>query len=391
MKVFLSSTFIDLVAYRKAATEALERLDSQVDRMEVFGARSEDAKQASLHDLEDGQLFVGIYAHRYGYIPAGATVSITEQEYDYARKLNKPMLCFIVDDDHPWPPRMIEDEPGKSKLRAFEERIGTDLVVDRFTTPEDLAFKVATAVGRHLTQPEPPKSAPSLSIDEINAAFSTLARKARSGNEEAMMELSLSDYPKAYEVLASVLGTNPQEKIREASVNALANLNDARRITLLGDTLVSEKWLVAAACAQALGRAGDPAAVPYLLRALQLKVDWLVAQKSAEALGVFAPSEAITRALVKALNQGSFEGQAAKQSLVRHGHASVPALIENLNSVKSSEGLLFTIQALAIIGDQSAIPALQEAQHKIDAMNSTATPELQSEVSDALESLRQSA
>jgi hypothetical protein len=102
MKVFLSSTSADLKAHRIATTEALERLGSQVDRMEVFGARANDPTQASLKDLEQSELFVGIYAHRYGYIPNGSTTSITEQEYDHAKKLEKPMFCFLVDEDQDW-------------------------------------------------------------------------------------------------------------------------------------------------------------------------------------------------------------------------------------------------------------------------------------------------
>ena len=37
MKIFLSSTYADLIEYRQAAAEALERLDQQVGRMEIFG------------------------------------------------------------------------------------------------------------------------------------------------------------------------------------------------------------------------------------------------------------------------------------------------------------------------------------------------------------------
>ena len=141
-----------MVSHRKTTAEALERLGSQVDRMEVFGARPDGATQASLKDLEESELFVGIYAHRYGYVPTGSTISITEQEYDHARKLAKPMFCFIVKEDFPWPPLMIEnDDPAKSKLRAFKARIKTNSVIDVFTTPEDLASKVVAAVGRYIT------------------------------------------------------------------------------------------------------------------------------------------------------------------------------------------------------------------------------------------------
>jgi len=58
--LLVSSTFTDPESHRKAATEALERLGSQVDRMEVFSARPDDATHASLKDLEECELFVGI-------------------------------------------------------------------------------------------------------------------------------------------------------------------------------------------------------------------------------------------------------------------------------------------------------------------------------------------
>ena len=124
MKVFLSSTELDLKdPYRMTATMALERLDGQVRGMEMFGARPESATEASLRELEMCELFVGIYAHRYGYIPIGSSISMTEQEYNKAKELKKPMFCYIIEPSYPWPPDMIEEEPGKSKLRAFKERI----------------------------------------------------------------------------------------------------------------------------------------------------------------------------------------------------------------------------------------------------------------------------
>jgi hypothetical protein len=388
MRVFLSSTFIDLVAYRKVANEALQRLDTQVDRMEVLGARPQEPNQVCLEEIERSDLFVGIYAHRYGFIPRGSALSITEQEYDRARQLAKPIFCFVVDEDFPWPPPMIEDEPGRSKLRAFKAKVGTDLVQDVFTTPEDLATKVATAVGRYLTKPSVPATRAVPSTEDLHSFLAALELKARAGDEEAIAELSLSGDPRAFDVLASLLENSPQEKIRESVANAFANLSDPRRIPLLGNTLVSEKWMVAAACAQTLGRSKDPAAVPYLLRALQLNVDWLVTQKSAEALGFFPATEATTKALIKTLNRGSFEGQAAKQSLVRQGSDAVSALIENLDHATSFEGLAFTMQALAIIGDQRAIPALEATQRKIETTDSPAKTQLQCEVSVALDSLK---
>src|SRR5262245_61768749 len=133
MKVFISSTSLDLRAHREAVADALERLGQQVGRMEVFGARPDDPTGASLAEVDACDLFVGVYAHRYGFVPPGSTVSITEREFLRACERGKPLFCFIIADDHPWPPALIDPEPNRGKLLAFKERVGRHVVRDTFT------------------------------------------------------------------------------------------------------------------------------------------------------------------------------------------------------------------------------------------------------------------
>lgn len=150
MRVFVSSTYKDLVDHRRAVADALERLGLGLDRMETFGARPDGAPRACLSGVEASELFVGIYAHRYGYIPGGSAVSITEAEFDHAFNLRRPTFCFFVDEGYPWPEDLREGEPGRSQLRKFRERVEKLVVRDSFTTPEVLAGRVATSVGRYL-------------------------------------------------------------------------------------------------------------------------------------------------------------------------------------------------------------------------------------------------
>jgi hypothetical protein len=148
---------------------------------------------------------------------------------------------------------------------------------------------VQVASGRSKNEFERP-IAESFSEEEITN-LDTLKKKARSGDEQAITELSLSGSSDAYDVLSSILEKNPQDKVRESAANALVNVTDSRKVELLGKTLLSEKWLVAAACAQVLGRTRDPASIPYLIRGIELHVDWLVAQKCAEALSYYEPKD----------------------------------------------------------------------------------------------------
>jgi len=138
MKAFVSSTALDLPKHRLAVAAALERLGLQLARMESFGVRPEEATAASLEEVEGSEIFVGIYAHRYGYVPPDSTCSITESEFDYAYKLRRPTFCFFIDDEYPWPQELMEKSPAKEKLIAFKARIEKLVVRDVFTTPDVL-------------------------------------------------------------------------------------------------------------------------------------------------------------------------------------------------------------------------------------------------------------
>ncbi|MFZ5855393.1 MAG: DUF4062 domain-containing protein [Chloroflexota bacterium] len=150
MKVFLSSTYNDLIEHRKAAHDALEQLGLHVIWMEAFGARPVESTKACLDEVAECDLFVGIYAHRYGYVPKGKKASITEQEFNHAEKLDKPIFGFIVDEDHAWHPKHIEHDK-KTNLDAFLGKV-KKRPIEFFTTPDNLAQKIASSIGRRLAE-----------------------------------------------------------------------------------------------------------------------------------------------------------------------------------------------------------------------------------------------
>lgn len=245
MKTFLSSTFIDLIDHRQSAAEAMKRLGQHVGRMEVFGARPEEPMAASLNEIDACDVFVGVYAHRYGYIPDGTTVSITEAEFDYAIRHSKPAFCFFIDQDHPWPPKMIEDGEAKKKLTIFKNKVGSGLVRDTFTTREDLAYKVAAALGRYLVNQIPPTPSP-----KPNSYFATLqsAGDLVSLLESCLIEIedvTRTDYNQIF-----LITTGAYEKNLLAVADALPNHKQRyRKATfagLLGSVAASGKTLNAA-------------------------------------------------------------------------------------------------------------------------------------------------
>ncbi|MEO7419044.1 MAG: HEAT repeat domain-containing protein [Thermoanaerobaculia bacterium] len=198
-----------------------------------------------------------------------------------------------------------------------------------------------------------------------SSATAALERKSLGGDPSAIVELSLTDSPRVVEVISTVLASSPRDDVRKVAAQALANVRDPAKITALGECLQREKWEVAAACAQGLGRSRDDRAIPYLVRALELNVDWLVAQKSAEALGFFPASPRVLSALVAALDIGSFPAEAAKQSLVNHGTPAVPYLVEFIATDHSLEALQLGTEALGLIGDPKAVGPLTDLRARV--------------------------
>ena len=145
-KVFIGSTSRDLAAYREAAINTCLSLDMQPIAMEHFEAMAEGAIEGSLIQLDRADLYVGIFAFRYGYIEKPKyTRSVTEIEFDYAgneRGLDR--LCFIADPKHPFSPDSIDPE-NFDLLKAFKERI-YKVIVKEFTTVDDFAAKLAISL-----------------------------------------------------------------------------------------------------------------------------------------------------------------------------------------------------------------------------------------------------
>lgn len=139
--VFISSTSQDLAAYRDAVDKAVRRLRLRPINMQDFGSQPGGASGVSLREVGHADIFVGIIAHRYGYIPEGQSLSVTEQEYDEAVRRKLPRLMYLLDPAHDWPAEHIESAAA-DKMAAFRTKIERTDVRSLFTTPDALAAQV---------------------------------------------------------------------------------------------------------------------------------------------------------------------------------------------------------------------------------------------------------
>ena len=146
----ISSTARDLPEHRAEVMEACVRQSMLPDMMEHLPASDADAIQVSLGMVEEADLYLGVFAWRYGYVPDGQEVSITEMEYNRAVELGKPCLIYLMHEDHPVMGRDVERGDGAAKLDALKGRLKKDRVVGFFQSPVDLRAQVIDALkARH--------------------------------------------------------------------------------------------------------------------------------------------------------------------------------------------------------------------------------------------------
>jgi len=162
MKIYISSTYQDLIEHRSVVDRTLRRMGHDVIGMEQYVAEGNKPLDRCLADVRLSNLYVVMVAWRYGYIPndqpppgAPGALSITELEYNEAVKEKKPILAFLLDTDTPWPtnridamstePQRGETKPG-SNIARFRSMLGTNYLAGMFRTPDDVASQVAAAV-----------------------------------------------------------------------------------------------------------------------------------------------------------------------------------------------------------------------------------------------------
>ena len=163
LKVFLSSTAQDLVAYRKVADDTILRMSQESVAMERFGALPGAPVAESENKARECDVVVCIVAHRYGFVPDKGRGSITRREVEAAKAAGRDVLVWIVADDYPWtekkeqdlltdptvfadPARVAEVAAGVQALAEFKAWLRANFVCDTFTTADDLGRKIAVAL-----------------------------------------------------------------------------------------------------------------------------------------------------------------------------------------------------------------------------------------------------
>jgi hypothetical protein len=109
MKVFLSSTALDLVAYRKVADDTILRMSQEAVVMERFGSLPGEPAAECERKARECDVTVCVVAHRYGFVPDKGRGSITRREVEAAKAAGREVLVWIVADDYAWAEKKEQD------------------------------------------------------------------------------------------------------------------------------------------------------------------------------------------------------------------------------------------------------------------------------------------
>lgn len=151
MRIFLSSTYVDLKEIRNIAINYLEDIVGHVTdatgtvvAMEYFNATERYCKEECLHELSTCNLVIGIYGDRYG-TPAEDGRSMTETEFDYAIEHNIPILAFV---------KREECRDAKQQLFISKKVHGSGKSCANFEKEVDFADRLSNSLKEYLGQEE---------------------------------------------------------------------------------------------------------------------------------------------------------------------------------------------------------------------------------------------
>ena len=205
MRIFLSSTYVDLKEIRNIAINYLEDIVGHVTdatgtvvAMEYFNATERYCKEECLHELSTCNLVIGIYGDRYG-TPAEDGRSMTETEFDYAIEHNIPILAFV---------KREECRDAKQQLFISKKVHGSGKSCANFEKEVDFADRLSNSLKEYLGQEEYDGYSVDSLWEQVTALRDTVQKRIEdtsSGVELQMLPYGSGDEDIALEnILSSV-------------------------------------------------------------------------------------------------------------------------------------------------------------------------------------------
>ncbi|MEO6946366.1 MAG: DUF4062 domain-containing protein [Nitrobacter sp.] len=145
-QVFISSTYPDLKDERQAVSNALAKAGYMPAGMELYPATDKQQHDYIKRVIDRSDYYIAILGGRYGSLSDGG-LNFTEEEFEYARSKDIPILTFLPEDRGDISIGKTEtDILLKERLDAFKARLSTGRIVEYWNNENDLCMKVVLAV-----------------------------------------------------------------------------------------------------------------------------------------------------------------------------------------------------------------------------------------------------
>jgi len=177
MKLFLSSTFVDLVREREAVLKALRKKRQSVLAMEDFLATPSTPLDTGLRHLRESDLMLLVVGFKAGsLVPGKPGMTYTAAEYEEALQLGRHVLVFQrVTKRWPWSKRKewMNREHSKDKrdaLERFHGDVRSKWTLQSFSNPDELALAVIQSLDNWEAEGRPGVRKTFASADEFFAS-----------------------------------------------------------------------------------------------------------------------------------------------------------------------------------------------------------------------------
>lgn len=304
--IMVSSTFTDLEAHRREVIDAIHRFGFHANVMEYSGARSDaDVIETSLRMVRESAAYLCVIGHKYGQTPVDVDrnpegLSITELEFNEARKLERPILLFLMADDHPVTKGDVEPNSKKQKkldtFRKQAKRVdpgkAAERVYETFASKDEFAKKAAIAVGLQAIRMADRSDLPDRAVRDAIARFISVRPEANQAELTEAIERFEADYRALEQQVSAIPVSDNDDRVTALKADAEAALAE-------GD-LDKARATYREAADAARDKAAEPVHIAAELKSAEagahlLALDWEAADAAwAEAAMMLAPFDHAT-------------------------------------------------------------------------------------------------
>ncbi|HEY0173452.1 MAG TPA: DUF4062 domain-containing protein [Pyrinomonadaceae bacterium] len=178
-KIYVSSTRLDLKEFRETVSRAIRRSGHEDVAMENYVAEHRPPVGKCLEDVAGCDLYVGLFAWRYGWVPEEdnpSRLSVTEMEYRQALKSGRHCLVFLLSDEAPWPLKFVDSD--RTRIEALRDELGAKHSSGPpFKTADELGRLVAEAIHQWEKEHGHTPQRPSLPELDLTAYINALTRR----------------------------------------------------------------------------------------------------------------------------------------------------------------------------------------------------------------------